>query len=75
MIALHDKAGETAGQIPREAMECVLLTLIFSGLKLSGYIGWSWEWVLSPLWIMLLAAIATFAFVVACIALAVWLHD
>ena len=28
-----------------------LLTVLFVGLKLTGYIGWSWWWVLSPLWI------------------------
>ena len=27
-----------------------LLTLLFIGLKLTGYIAWSWLWVLSPLW-------------------------
>ena len=27
-----------------------LLTVLFIGLKLTGYIGWSWWWVLSPLW-------------------------
>ncbi len=28
-----------------------LLTVLFVGLKLTGYITWSWWWVLSPLWI------------------------
>ncbi len=28
-----------------------LLTLLFIGLKLTGYITWSWLWVLAPLWI------------------------
>jgi hypothetical protein len=28
-----------------------LLTVLFIGLKLTGYIAWSWWWVLSPLWI------------------------
>ena len=28
-----------------------LLTLLFIGLKLTGYIAWSWIWVLAPLWI------------------------
>jgi len=27
------------------------LTLLFIGLKLTGYITWSWIWVLSPIWI------------------------
>ena len=28
-----------------------LLTIAFIVLKLTGVIGWSWLWVLSPLWI------------------------
>ena len=28
-----------------------LLTIAFIVLKLTGYIKWSWIWVLSPLWI------------------------
>ena len=32
------------------------LTLLFIGLKLTGYIAWSWWWVLSPYWISLTAA-------------------
>jgi hypothetical protein len=28
-----------------------LLAVLFVGLKLTGYITWSWWWVLSPLWI------------------------
>lgn len=34
-----------------------LLTLLFVGLKLTNYIDWSWWWVLSPLWIMFIAAV------------------
>lgn len=30
-----------------------LLTIVFIVLKLTGYIVWSWIWVLSPLWIPL----------------------
>lgn len=35
------------------------LVILFVALKLTGYIDWSWWWVLSPLWIgfALLAAI------------------
>ena len=29
-----------------------LLTIVFITLKLTGYITWSWGWVLSPIWIM-----------------------
>lgn len=28
-----------------------LLTIVFITLKLTGYIDWSWWWVLSPIWI------------------------
>jgi len=28
-----------------------MLTVLFIGLKLTGHIGWSWWWVLSPFWI------------------------
>jgi predicted tellurium resistance membrane protein TerC len=33
-----------------------LLTLLFIALKLTGYVTWSWWWVLSPLWISFLLA-------------------
>jgi uncharacterized protein (DUF983 family) len=35
-----------------------LLTVLFIGLKLTGYINWPWLWILSPMWISLLLAIA-----------------
>ena len=35
-----------------------LLTILFIGLKLTGYIAWSWIWVLSPIWIPLVLVIA-----------------
>lgn len=35
-----------------------LLTVLFIGLKLTGYISWSWLWVLSPLWISFFACIS-----------------
>jgi hypothetical protein len=28
-----------------------LLTVLFIALKLTGFIAWSWWWVLSPIWI------------------------
>ena len=37
---------------------CGLLTVAFIVLKLAGKIGWSWLWVLSPIWITALLAIA-----------------
>jgi uncharacterized protein (DUF983 family) len=30
------------------------LTILFIGLKLTGFIKWSWLWVLSPLWMSFL---------------------
>lgn len=30
-----------------------LLTIVFTTLKLTGFIDWSWWWVLSPIWITL----------------------
>lgn len=33
-----------------------LLTILFIGLKLMGYIAWSWLWVLSPIWLGFTAA-------------------
>ena len=35
-----------------------LLTILFIGLKLTGYIAWSWVWVLSPIWIPVVLVIA-----------------
>ena len=45
-----------------------LLTILFIGLKLTGYIAWSWFWVLSPIWIsisIVLAICVVIFFVVA----------
>ena len=30
---------------------CGALTILFIALKLTGYIAWSWVWVLAPLWV------------------------
>ena len=38
-----------------------LLAVLFIGLKLTGYITWSWWWVLSPLWIPLVVILAILA--------------
>lgn len=38
-----------------------LLTIAFIVLKLTGYIAWSWWWVLSPLWITLILVLAIMA--------------
>lgn len=34
-----------------------LLTILFIGLKFTGYITWSWVWVLSPLWVPVVVGI------------------
>jgi hypothetical protein len=33
------------------------LSILFIALKLTGYINWSWVWVLSPIWIQLILII------------------
>lgn len=35
-----------------------LLTIVFITLKLTGYIAWSWWWVLSPMWIPVAVVVA-----------------
>jgi len=34
-----------------------ILLVLFIGLKLTGYINWSWWWVLSPIWIPMIIII------------------
>ena len=34
-----------------------LLTILFIGLKLTGYITWSWIWVLAPIWISIIVVV------------------
>lgn len=43
---------------------CGLLTIAFVVLKLTGYITWSWWWVLAPRWIPL-ALVVIFAAILA----------
>lgn len=38
-----------------------LLTVVFIVLKLTGFIAWSWWWVLAPFWIPLALAAAILA--------------
>ena len=45
-----------------------ILTIVFITLKLTGYIAWSWWWVLSPLWITPIVVILIFFIVVLAIA-------
>lgn len=49
-----------------------LLTIAFIVLKLTGFIAWSWLWVLAPLWIPLALA-AAIAVVFLLFALIAWL--
>ena len=39
-----------------------LLTTLFIGLKLTGYIAWSWVWVLAPIWIPFIIALVMVLF-------------
>jgi len=48
-----------------------LLTFLFVGLKLTGHIGWSWVWVLSPLWI---AALVAIGFILTAFAVTMWVE-
>lgn len=47
-----------------------MLAILFIGLKLAGFVSWSWLWVLSPLWIpgIVIIAILIIALVVAVVA-------
>ena len=47
-----------------------LLTVLFVGLKLTHVITWSWLWVLSPIWISFLIAIAFIVILIIAAALA-----
>ncbi len=38
-----------------------LLVLLFIGLKLTGFIEWSWWWVTAPLWIPLALTVSVLA--------------
>ena len=49
------------------------LTILFIGLKLTGHITWPWIWVLSPIWISLLIALAILTvFVIIAIVSGIW---
>lgn len=45
-----------------------LLTLIFIALKLTGYIHWSWLWVLAPIWMSFALAALILAIVLIVVA-------
>lgn len=46
-MANHDRAPVIVKQ---GSSGLGLLTVLFIGLKLTGFIGWSWWWVLAPMW-------------------------
>ena len=54
---MSDNSSSASGGIGFGGM----LTILFIGLKLTGYITWSWWWVLSPIWISLLVVLVIFA--------------
>lgn len=43
---------------------CGLLTIAFIVLKLTGFIDWSWWWVLSPMWISFIVVVGICMFAV-----------
>ena len=43
-----------------------LLTIAFIVLKLTGYIKWSWIWMLSPIWISIIVAVVLAVIVALC---------
>ena len=47
-----------------------LLTILFIGLKLTGYIEWGWLWVLSPLWIPMACVAGLIVIVLFCMMVA-----
>ena len=49
----NSKSGSSSGGIGFTG----LLTIVFIVLKLTGYISWSWVWVLSPIWISIILVI------------------
>lgn len=52
-----------------------LLTILFIALKLTGYIQWSWWWVLAPLWGSIVFALAVMLVILMVGVLFDWLTD
>jgi len=44
---------------------CGLLAIVFIVLRLTGYIEWSWWWVLAPLWIPTVIILVVLAIIAA----------
>lgn len=66
-IRLEGKTTSNTYSTPSYFFE--LLTVLFIGLKLGGVIGWSWWWVLAPLWIPAAVALAFILFILLIVAL------
>lgn len=43
---------------------CGLLAVLFIALKLTGVIGWSWWWILAPIWIPAIIIMAAVVLIV-----------
>jgi len=56
--------GENEMKIDLGSLPVFLLGVLFVGLKLTGYIDWSWWWVTLPFWI----GLAIVSFVIAVLA-------
>ena len=48
-----------------------LLSILFIGLKLTGYIDWPWVWVLSPIWISIILVIV----IIIIVLIVMWVAD
>lgn len=54
---MHKKGVEKMEDKNKSGIFLPLLQILFIGLKLTGYINWSWLWVLAPSWASLAIAI------------------
>jgi hypothetical protein len=52
-----------------------LLTIVFITLKLTGYINWSWWWVLAPLWMPLSVIFGILAIMFIAVFVYEWIKD
>jgi hypothetical protein len=51
---------------------CAGLAVVFVALRLAGVVGWSWWWVLAPLWAPAAAGLAVLAVMLMLVGLGVW---
>lgn len=58
---MEKKNGKRTVDISIKANIPTLLALLFTVLKLTGMIHWSWVWVLSPLWIGMIIGLVLLA--------------